>query len=313
MIKDVDEIHLTGGYDNDSCTIINSVFRILLHKDGKIEFRKGFPLLEERMNHSVLYDKGNIISISSNYFSGCGSIEYFDNIAQESTLLEKIIPDKMHNICAALLENQIFLFGGAIPYEYGWVYTDKIYVLDSNHNWTHYSQLNIVRISAASIVLDGLFYICGGYSFSNSPLQSVEVFDPKTKTSIIETMTKQRIKCSLFIYDGEIYAVGGDVSKESISIEKRNKTTQLWELVSVLEVDRYLCASVLVDSKIYFFGGGYDESSNNRSTFDVYDIKTDLWIMRNQCMPFQIYGSSSILINNPELKHKTWSDFMDFY
>ena len=87
-------------------------------------------------------------------------------------------------------------------------------------------------------------------------------------------MVKKRSYLNLLEVEGELYAVGGDHSSSSVSIEKFDKGLGVWRVVAELDEDRYCCRSAAVGSKIYVFGG-YEGDHN--STWNAFDVGTGQW------------------------------------
>ena len=126
-------------------------------------------------------------------------------------------------------------------------------------------------------------------------------------------MIKTRSRISLFVFDDELYAVGGDDYGENATIEKRNKATQQWQLVADCGQSRYGCAAALVDSKIFLFGGRYHDS-----TFDFFALDSKTWASKDvggayfdearRQLPRQVYWSKAVLITPPTTKAKEWTD-----
>ena len=185
------------------------------------------------------------------------------------------------------------------------------------------ARTNKRRYWAAAIAFEGKLYICGGYRN-----QSIEVFDPAVGTWQLEgeEMTKARYCFSLFVFEDEIYAVGGDYGGQSTTIEKRNKDTKRWELVADCGQDRQDCAAVLVGSKILLFGG-----QDHKSTFDFFDLHTKKWASQDQGgayfdepkakqdeaedepvskrqLPRQVYASKAVLITPAVAEKKEWTN-----
>ena len=125
-------------------------------------------------------------------------------------------------------------------------------------------------------------------------------------------MVKTRHDFSIFVFDDELYAVGGDDFGLNTTIEKRNKATQQWEMVADCGQDRFGCVAALVGSNIVLFGGG-----EHKSTFDIFDLKAKKWASKTKGtyknesarqLPRQVYWSKAVLITPPAAKAKEWTD-----
>ena len=124
-------------------------------------------------------------------------------------------------------------------------------------------------------------------------------------------MTKARYNFSLFVFQHEMYAVGGDQDGNT-TIEKRNKATQQWELVADCGQNRSHCAAALVGSKLFLFGG-----LSSKSTFDFFDLDSKKWASKTEGtyekesarqLPRQIYWSKAVLITPLAFLIKEWTN-----
>ena len=114
-------------------------------------------------------------------------------------------------------------------------------------------------------------------------------------------MIKERGIFSLFAFEDELYAVGGDDHGSTTTIEKRNKDTKQWQLVADCGQIRLYCAAALVGSKIFLFGG-----LGHRSTFDFFDLDSKKWASQDiegayfdedkRQLPRRVEGSKAVLI-----------------
>ena len=115
-------------------------------------------------------------------------------------------------------------------------------------------------------------------------LSSVEVFDPLFGGGVgrwesAPDMTRARGGCDfyLLVVNNELYAVGGDENATEVrSIEKMDRLTRVWQVITELNVDRTGSAVVSMGSKIVLLGGG-DEGSEERSTWDAFDVISRQW------------------------------------
>jgi len=198
------------------------------------------------------------------------------------------------------------------------VFSDIVYELDEHASqagqgkWrAHAARLNTARSHAAAITFEGKTFVCGGIGAVGS-LRSVEFFDPATCAWQVEShMTTARRWFSLFIFEEELYAVGGDALGQT-TIEKRNKDTKQWEHVADCDHYRWGSAAALVGSKVFLFGG-----KGHESTFDFLDLHTKKWASQTKGkyekestrkLPRQIYHSKAVLITPPAALTKEWTD-----
>ena len=124
-------------------------------------------------------------------------------------------------------------------------------------------------------------------------------------------MTKTRFNFSLFVFQHELYAVGGE-EDGSTTIEKRNKTTKQWEHVADCSQSRGGCTAALVGSKVFLFGG-----LGSKSTFDFLDLDSKKWASKTKGkykkesarqLPRKVLDSKAVLITPPAAEIKEWTD-----
>jgi len=177
------------------------------------------------------------------------------------------------------------------------------------------SSLNTARCGAATITHEGRIFVCGGHGAGGYALRRVESFDPVTGAWQLEgDMTKEREwDVSLFVFQHELYAVGGELyAEKNTTIEKRNKATKQWELVADCGQDRSGCAAVLVNSKLFLFGG-----SSSKSTFDYFDLNSKKWASSTdgtykkesaRHLPRDVYLSKAVLITPLAFLIREWTN-----
>ena len=90
-------------------------------------------------------------------------------------------------------------------------------------------------------------------------------------------MTKGRSNFNLLVVRGELYAVGGDCGyfNNTTSIEKLDKVSGEWRVVTELGEGRNGCGAACMGSKIYVFGGGL--GGNDSTTWNFFDVETEEW------------------------------------
>jgi len=226
--------------------------------------------------------------------------------------IDNLVPG-LYSPAKILLENKkkIFIIGGFNIKDGIHIPSDIVYEFDENLNKKiHESKLNSPRQWASVIEFEDKLYLCGGYSPNGN---CVEVFDYSTGSWEIEQekMVKTRSDFLLCEYNSEIYAVGGNC--EHFSIEKKNRITQKWEIVTEIEDPRISASSILIDDRMFVFGGCFTEEINN---YDFYNFKTGLWASKNKTSKFfkknyrsfskRIY-SSNIILNNLHKSSKNWT------
>jgi hypothetical protein len=311
------EVLLMGGHNGHKIT--NKVIKMIIKQDGSINFESTTSMLQAKRLDSALYNNGEVISISTWSPSYKGTLEHLDTLTQKIMQPAEDLPESCQDITAVVLSNKLFIIGGfntnpdthqCFPSNIVYELTEQIGQSGKLRWIAHQAKLNIGRYSAASIIYEDKIFVCGGFDENNDFQQSVESFDPSIGTWQLENnMNNGRANFSLFIFEDELYAIGGNYPT---TIEKRNKKTLIWEFISNSELNRYKCDSILVGSKVFIFGGVYEELN----LFDVFDFKTMKWAsldpvcqyfhnaMRQLPPDFTHY--KPVLISHPSLI--TWND-----
>jgi len=273
-----EEVLVMGG-ENSIVQSISSVFK-MIYENGKVRFEGHASMIQPRDCQATVIRQGEVFSISSDNIDARGTMERLDTFMQTSTQLQTNLPHPLLAPSAVILDNKLFVIGGAYVNALGQaVYSNIMHTFEHHADqadqgtWReHQARLITGRYGAAATVYRGKIYLCGGCNDGGNNLSNLEVFDPAIGTwQNAGEMTKARIILSLFVFEDELYAVGGE-DYENTTIEKLSKQTGEWELATDLNEDRWGCVSVLVSSKIFLFGGGH-----HRSTYDFLDLLTNKW------------------------------------
>ena len=305
------EVLIMGGYNGGNGT--NEVTKMIMDQDGTIRFEASTPMLQARYDQAVVYHQGEVFSISTGIYPAAshGTMERLDILTQTRTQLAERLPNSLKCTTAAMLGNKLLVVGGEHEIDEEDIESGNIYELDEHASqaaqgkWrAHEARLNTARSSAAAIAFEGKIFLCGGYAGAGQP-NSVESFDPVVGAWQVEgDMINMRYDFSLFVFDDELYAVGGEAHGENTTIEKRNKATKQWELVADCGQRRRGCAAALVGSKIFLFGGYF-----HQSTFDYFDLHSKKWASKDvgdayfdkarRQLPREVFSSKAVLITPP--------------
>ena len=137
------------------------------------------------------------------------------------------------------------------------------------------AKLNTPRCSHSSIVFQRRIWVAGGEDSNNNFLSSVEVFDATVnKWESAPVMVRKRHQFKLVVVENELYAVGGELHTNNLSIEKLSKFSGAWQVVAEINESRWGCGAAAVGSKIYIFGGF---RNNYKSTWNAFDVGTGQW------------------------------------
>jgi len=240
-----------------------AVTKMIVEPNGTIRFEASTPMLRARYWQGVVYHQGEVLSISTGYnpVASRGTMERLDTLTQAQTELVERLPNNLCFTTAAIFNNKLVVVGGRYDIAGQVVNSDIVYELDDHASqaaqgrWRALTaRLNTARRLAAAIAHEGKLFVIGGRD-AGGTFRSVESFDPATGAWQLEgNMTKGRCNFSLFVFQHELYAVGGDEFGNTTTIEKRNKATQQWELVADCGQYRARNIGVLASKRIVPLG-----------------------------------------------------------
>jgi hypothetical protein len=293
----------------------NIVTKMIIDENGNISFEDGIPMIKARSQHNAVYHGSIVYSIGSrNNPSNC-TIESFNKTNIKEKELSEKLSRNLYNIATVIFNNKLLIIGGYFVSSNANYILNTVYEIDMNDIISdnikflkQNKQLNTPRQFSAAITFDNKVFVCGGKGFDQKAIKSVEVFDPSNGTGAWQIededhqMTKGRWNFSLFVFNNELYAVGGDDDGENTTIEKRDKVTMEWKIVTNHEKSRQHCASVLVGSKIFLLGG-----EGNELTFDFFDLESKVWQSSTRYTITKIIKSVSPFQNSfLKLPRKIW-------
>ena len=111
-------------------------------------------------------------------------------------------------------------------------------------------------------------------------------------------MTKTRHRFNLVVAEGELYAVGGDDA--SMSIEKLDKASGVWRVVTRIGETRNDCGTAVLGSKIYVLGGTNGNGVHD-CTWNAFDVLTNKWASASmsynmRTMPRGFHGGDALTV-----------------
>lgn len=172
------------------------------------------------------------------------------------------IPDGRSGMAAGLYENSIYLFAGKT----GDKTTSSVLQYDLQTNaWTNLPD-KPTPVSAAQAGLVGeRIYIPGGLNSSNTPIRTVEIFDPReNKWSQGADLPFPLSNYGLASFEGKIYVFGGwDGTAVQSHVWVYDPAVDDWSALKDAPYALQNAAAAVLGSKIYILGG---ENQSN-----VYD------------------------------------------
>jgi len=189
----------------------------------------------------------------------------------------------------AQVPGMIYVFGGRCskvlePQHY--LATAEVYDPFRNE-WFPLPSMSTRRVGAASIELNGLVYVVGGYCLHpDKPLSSCEVFNPRTGCwSTTAEMKQARFGHAIAAVDNRyLFVVGGDCRRTLVTqIERYDGVNDCWEVVSQLPTPVAGGRMLEKGGKLFLVGGDIGtQPLSFTNTVRSFDPSTLQW----QSMPF---------------------------
>ena len=159
----------------------------------------------------------------------------------------------------------------------------EVYEVSTN-KWYYIHSLNTRKRGHALVSCEGYLYALGGctlYSTANSSAAE-RLSNLKGKWDIIKPMQTPRFLFAAVNCNEIIYAIGGKTSKDhtahstSKTVEKYNSSTNSWEYVTDMNIERSAHAACVLHNKIYVVGG-IDARGTAIREIECYDPVRDTW------------------------------------
>ncbi len=216
------------------------------------------------------------------------------------------------------------MIGGNI--DFGGLKSVEVYDT-TNDTWTTLADMPTKRWGLSAVALKGKIYVIGGVTVGSVPTVygSVEVYDPQTNSwatkSSLPTARYSLTSCAL---DGNIYAIGGWLQSESPGpiydkLEMYNPERDEWSIENPLPVARAGLASIVLDGKIFVYGGSrtnhpligtsaiYELSPSSLAVEEEKVLPTEVSLEQNYPNPFN--PSTTIRYTLPIRGHVTLNVF----
>ena len=236
------------------------------------------------------------IFMSSSESRDVNTIFICDTCTSEQFTIQLPLKNNIKAMTVSVFQNNLILSGGILhhlgypdPISQNTIYKIQLsdIPLTNLTNWTKMPDFNIRRVGHSAKEKDGLFFICGGCNDNGYRIQSVEVFNPKLDTwTIYPNMCRPRREPKLHIYNGELYASGGECIPD-FTIEKMNNITREWRIIaSICNTEFHSVLAIL--NKITILRYSYTRTGLKWDSFDLDELR---WIESDNCLiPEQIRG-----------------------
>ncbi len=145
--------------------------------------------------------------------------------------------------------------------------------------WTKKTDMLTTRGMLSASEVNGKIYAIGGDPNFNSPLSTVEEYDPAADTWTKKAdMPTPRWGLSTCVVNGRIYAIGGaSIADIALStVEVYHPATDTWTKGTDMPIRKGGLSTSVVNGKIYVIGGHLTHAIVT-STVEEYDPTTDTW------------------------------------
>jgi N-acetylneuraminic acid mutarotase len=213
-------------------------------------------------------------------------------------------------VTGEVLDDRIFVIGGADYQEDGAVDTVEIYDPETNE-WSSGPSLPYVLDHAPSVVYDGKIFVMGGFVEGKTTTDKTLIYDPETNEWSEGTpLPSPRAAAVAEVVNGSIYLISGlDIEHHPVSInEVYHIENDTWTSKASMPGDhapKHHAASAELDGKIYviggrLFGNGVPNEINDALTnLDdnwMYDPVKDNWTQM-ESMPIRRSGFTADDLN----------------
>ena len=263
------------------------------------EFSRISDMLRDRSYFETIYVNKKLYAISTFSVVASGSVEYYDFGKSPVTkwVHAKMLPKKLRSIGATLSNDNKIIVTGGIDMD-TLTRTDEViegHIDEQDASqilWkTKVSKLLTPRFRHAAITMsNGDILVAGGILNIHGHdifTATTEIYDQKKDvwTNGPSMIIQRAIDLKLMTIQDTVYVVGGDVMMPSYeseggpiigSIERLNKSTNTWEIVTNFPSERRGIAACALGRVIYIFGGR--AGTTDLSTWDAYDVVASKWL-----------------------------------
>ena len=170
--------------------------------------------------------------------------------------------------------------------------------------WAITTALPVPLHHAGAVGLDGILYVIGGFSPSESnawsPVNTLYRFDPKAdEWNELQAMPTPRGALAVTVVQGKIYAIGGyDGKRNPGATEVYDPKTDVWETVAPIPTPRDHLAVVSLGHRLFALGGRvHFDYNKNFGKVEVYDSLQDQWTTIPE-LPTPRSGITSVILND---------------
>ncbi|XP_058872815.1 kelch-like protein 33 isoform X2 [Acipenser ruthenus] len=253
----------------------------------------------------------NRLWFAHKFFNGVGLVKHID-WRPLSTIPD--IPRFRHAV--AVLNNQLYIFGGSWYYGERDILKSVVRYHPSHDSWEHLPDMNESRNYFAVVCVDGAMYAMGGNVDNTHILDSVECYTPGDNTwRFVHPLHMALYSHATAVWDGEIYISGGyDINNISLKSVSRYHPLQGCTPLAPMCNDRGGHVMEAIGSCLYVAGGlkqlcvGYSD----QYLCESYDPLKDAWTPITNLPEAHVTPASTVLDGQIYILggfcHKTYQD-----
>ena len=212
-----------------------------------------------------------------------------EGIENSTWRLGEEMPTNRTEMTAAVLDDKIYLIGGADYGAGGAVSTVEIYDPNTNQ-WTNGAPLPYALDHAPSVVHKGKIYVIGGFLEDKIPTNKLWIYDSTSDTwTEGAPLSSSRGALVAEVINDTIYAIGGVNSTHHpvTTNEAYNIENNSWSFREQSPKSKHHAASAVVSDSLYVLGGRLlgngepseiNESLTNMDDNSRYDPQSDTWV-----------------------------------
>ncbi|XP_041092749.1 kelch-like protein 33 [Polyodon spathula] len=253
----------------------------------------------------------NRLWFAHRFFNGVGLVKHID-WRPLSTIPD--IPRFRHAV--AVLNNQLYIFGGSFYYGERDILKSVVRYHPSHDSWEHLPDMNESRNYFAVACVDGAMYAMGGNVDNTHILDSVECYTPGDNTwRFVHPLHMALYSHATAVWDGEIYISGGyDSNNISLKSVSRYHAVQGCTPLAPMCNDRGGHVMEAIGRYLYVAGGlkqlcvGFSD----QYLCESYDPLKDVWTPITNLPEAHVTPASTVLDGQIYILggfcHKTYQD-----
>ena len=249
-------IYVIGGVDDNAPGFPKPpVATVEIYNPSTDSWSSGPELLVALSGQMAATANGKIYAIGGKDSLQTDVVQEFDPVAM-SWSFKSNMPDQRSNAAVATHNDIIYIAGGS---GIGLTqYASLLFYDPVADSWSAGSPMSQRRVGPAGDIIDGKFYVYGGYDSLHVPdggyLRSLESYDPLMDTWNLKSSGEPRRDFGSGLVDEFFYAIGGNNVARSLDlVTAYDYLTDQWTLKTPLPKRLALVQAEVIGDKIYVF------------------------------------------------------------